>query len=339
MSSMRWFVALLSFILTVGFSLPARAENVQTQSVSSGPPVVQLTLWRGNAPEANESLLFIARAYDPDGGEIASYNFNFGDGSTISGSAFRRIHKYSAGNYTATVSVTDDEGDVSSASVGVGVADDQSPQRLSAMADANRLDAFLGTGIIFQGTDWPRVRDNTSQGGGVRSYQWDFGDGTTADTSSAMHAYSSPGTYIASFTVTDHDGENATGTITVRVHGGTANSNWFDLLPRFEETVHGDLLTIDLEKVGPGVPSTWQVLYVSPAMGRRSDPSFLADGVSPGEFNGPVHDWNSSGPNSFVVESTRDPIGDTLFYHIIIEVRNGSRVEHEKVIVSVKHAG
>jgi hypothetical protein len=53
---------------------------------------------------------------------------------------------------------------------------------------------------------------------GVVSYEWDFGDGTTADGITATHVYSSPGTYNAQLTIKDAAGNTATSNILVTVH-------------------------------------------------------------------------------------------------------------------------
>ena len=44
------------------------------------------------------------------------------------------------------------------------------------------------------------------------SYAWDFGDGTTATGQTAVHTYTTPGTYTIKVTVTDSLGETASAT-------------------------------------------------------------------------------------------------------------------------------
>ncbi len=51
--------------------------------------------------------------------------------------------------------------------------------------------------------------------GSIVSYQWNFGDGTTASGSTASRTYTAPGTYTVTLTVTDDDG--ATGTAAAQV--------------------------------------------------------------------------------------------------------------------------
>ncbi len=45
--------------------------------------------------------------------------------------------------------------------------------------------------------------------GTIVQYQWDFGDGWTAQGASTSHTYTAPGIYLATLTVTDDDGEQA----------------------------------------------------------------------------------------------------------------------------------
>jgi len=49
------------------------------------------------------------------------------------------------------------------------------------------------------------------------SYEWDFGDGSTATGPTPAHTYDSPGSYTATLTVTDAAGNTATDTVTVAV--------------------------------------------------------------------------------------------------------------------------
>lgn len=48
--------------------------------------------------------------------------------------------------------------------------------------------------------------------GTIVSYEWDFGDGTTATGPTATHTYAAPGTYTVTLTVTDDDGLTDTAT-------------------------------------------------------------------------------------------------------------------------------
>ncbi|WP_257298585.1 PKD domain-containing protein [Haloarchaeobius sp. FL176] len=59
---------------------------------------------------------------------------------------------------------------------------------------------------------------STDVDGSVSSYEWTFGDGTTATGATASHSYSQPGTYTVTLTVTDGDGltDTTTRTVTVR---------------------------------------------------------------------------------------------------------------------------
>jgi PKD repeat protein len=60
-------------------------------------------------------------SYDPDGGPIEHYHWNFGDGSTGSGAT--TVHSYdSSGSYTVSLTVTDDDGEVSEASTSATVS-------------------------------------------------------------------------------------------------------------------------------------------------------------------------------------------------------------------------
>ena len=67
--------------------------------------------------EASPNITFNASlSYDPDGGKIISYQWNFGDGSAASGRIVE--HAYSeVRDYPVQLTVTDDEGNVSSRSI------------------------------------------------------------------------------------------------------------------------------------------------------------------------------------------------------------------------------
>src|SRR5439155_1130025 len=90
-----------------------------TAPTANQPPVARLTVTpsSGTAPlavTANASA-----SSDPDG-TVTSYRFDFGDGTVVGPqAAATATHTYAAGQWTATVQVTDDKGATASASVAV----------------------------------------------------------------------------------------------------------------------------------------------------------------------------------------------------------------------------
>jgi X-Pro dipeptidyl-peptidase len=68
--------------------------------------------------------------------------------------------------------------------------------------------------------------ESSDPDGWIASYEWAFGDGTTATGETASHAYDDPGEYAVELTVEDDTGRSATATTTVTVgeddgNGGT----------------------------------------------------------------------------------------------------------------------
>jgi hypothetical protein len=68
----------------------------------------------------------------------------------------------------------------------------------------------VNTTVLFDGT-------NSTDDLGITSYEWDFGDGTTATGVKPTHAFTSPGNYTIELTVTDQSGNTDTDTTTVTV--------------------------------------------------------------------------------------------------------------------------
>ena len=147
---------------------------------------------------------------DPDG-DTLTYTWNFGDGSMGSGAT--PSHTYTApGQYTATLTVTDAFGNDSTASQTIFVGDTtQSP-----VAGFTASPSSGGTPLTVSFN----AAASTDPDGSIVSYAWSFGDGGTGSGSTALHTYSSQGTYTATLTVTDDSGLTSTSSQTIVVIDG-----------------------------------------------------------------------------------------------------------------------
>lgn len=176
--------------------------SVLINSNANQAPVVRAVA----TPSSGKAPLVVAfssaGSSDPDD-SIASYEWDFGDGSATS-SAANPSHTYVLGSYTATLTLTDQEGLTSSKQVNVVALENQVPV---AVAGANK-----SSGLV------PATVDFTSAGsldpdGDIASYSWNFGDGSDLSTeANPTHTYTSAGTYTATLTVADAEGQIATAT-------------------------------------------------------------------------------------------------------------------------------
>ena len=146
-------------------------------------------------------------------GTIASRSLDFGDGSPTS-SATTVGHTYtSAGTYTATLTVTDDNGATDSATKTITVVDNAAPTASAHATPSSGTGPTLAVSFTSTGS--------TDSDGTIASYAWDFGDTGSASTASASHTYTAFGDYTAVLTVTDDNGATGTSSVVVHVTGAT----------------------------------------------------------------------------------------------------------------------
>ena len=138
-----------------------------------------------------------------------TYAWNFGDGTTASGT-LNPTHTYqSAGTYTAELTVTDALGiaAMSTLTVTVNGSSTSSP----TVSAGSPLTVNAGSAVTFS---------QATESGGTApfTYSWSFGDGTNQSGSlNPSHTYANPGSDTATVTVTDANNLTSTSSVVVTV--------------------------------------------------------------------------------------------------------------------------
>lgn len=187
-----------------------------TVTVVNQAPVAAFTL----APA--EGAVPLTVAFDGRGssdvdGSITTYAWDFGEGSTATGEQVN--HEFTvAGDYTVTLTVTDDTGVSTSVAQVVTVREAQV---------ANRAPTVTVAASPFQG-DAPLevvlVATASDPDGDALSFAWDLGDGGRREgDASVSYNYASPGTFTATVTVTDGRGGRAEASVDVTVNQVATN--------------------------------------------------------------------------------------------------------------------
>ncbi len=163
---------------------------------------VEATIDCATSLEVGQAGTFTGFVNDDATGPL-TYAWDFGDGASSAGLV--ATHSYSAaGTYTVTFTATGpNNSDTETCLVTVNAAE---PPVLSACA-ARPMTANVGETVNFSAT---------ATGARPLTFAWNFGDGTTANTLNATHAYNEVGTYNVTLTATNETGTD-TCTLTVTV--------------------------------------------------------------------------------------------------------------------------
>jgi parallel beta-helix repeat protein len=172
----------------------ANQSSSSTKTISAGSPPVASFVASPTAGRAPLTVNFDASSsYDPDG-TIASYSWNFGDGSSGSG----KIVSYTytkEGTFTATLTVKDDISLEGKTSQEIKIS---STNVIASFTTSTRKgEAPLS--VTFDASGSKPSDDN----GKITSYVWDFGDGTGDSGIKVSHTYAKTGKFIATLKVTD----------------------------------------------------------------------------------------------------------------------------------------
>lgn len=155
--------------------------------------------------DVGQQVTFADTSTDSDG-NVVQFVWDFGDGETATGQTV--MHSYSSsGTFLVQHSITDDQGLSGNCTpVSVTVGETTAPPTCSFTFNTP-------TASFITSFDASASTDNDEGGASIVSYQWDFGDGqsTTTSNPNVSHDYSSAGagTYSASVTVVDDEGETS----------------------------------------------------------------------------------------------------------------------------------
>jgi PKD repeat protein len=184
----------------------AAATLLVAQVVLAVPPTADFGISDTTPTRVVDSVTFTATATDQDGDTIASYNWDFGDGTTTTSQEPAVSHIYPAstslGQKTVRLTVTDSAGETSSPPVEKQLEVVNAPPTASVSCSPETVQPNQATSCSSSGSGDPD---------GPVTYAWDidgdgFDDGSGA---SPEFSFATPGARTVRLRVTDADGATA----------------------------------------------------------------------------------------------------------------------------------
>ena len=190
-------------------------RTITVNLVASAPanqPPVSVFVYSPSVPAVGEWVQFNGSASTDPNGTIASYAWNFGDGTTSIGPVI--WHRFpSGGSFTVALTVTDNLGAPTTSSQVVHVGAVNQPP-VAAFSNDPTV-GTPGSWMQFDGSA------STDPDGMITTYAWNFGDGANGTGSVIWHQYASVGSFAVTLTVTDNLGTSTSLMRTIQV--GTTN--------------------------------------------------------------------------------------------------------------------
>jgi PKD repeat protein len=193
-------------ILTIGDNKGARVLTRINITVIDRAPAAVVS---ADKVEVNtlEFVSFDSKgSFDPDG-QIQSYHWDFGDGTTSE--AIAPKHTFAkAGTYTVNLTVTDEAGQNASATISIKVLNRLPKAEIRADKMVSETDEVINFTAMY----------SSDEDGTLVSYNWDFGDGATAEGMNVSHNFSKADSYtVELYVVDDDDGSSTVVSVTIKV--------------------------------------------------------------------------------------------------------------------------
>ena len=174
---------------------------VGLQACGGGDEAISVSL---NTPVVNDKRVNLSASFE---GSPEEFFWEFGDGADATTTAPSSSHEYAqSGNYT--VNVTARKGDKESvASAQVTIEQIEQTATLTATPTSGPAPLTVQFSSTLSGENPAGVTE-----------EYDFGNGIRAGPgASVRHTYQDPGTYQATVTITDNDGQTAAESVTITV--------------------------------------------------------------------------------------------------------------------------
>jgi len=203
-----------TYVVTLNVTDNNELSNTTSQDVMVGnrPPNATFTE-SAETVYTGEIITFNASdSYDPDG-DITSYFWEFGDGTNAADVTTE--HSYPLeGNYTVTLTVTDDD-NATDTTTAIKTVLNRPPVAIftqnATIVDIDELIRFDAFGSY-------------DHDGSILGYFWDFGDGTNVTMCVLLgHAYTEDGNYTVTLTVVDNNGASSSVSTMITVN---SSSGW-----------------------------------------------------------------------------------------------------------------
>jgi len=183
-----------AYTVTLTTTDDLNVSNTVSETIIAGPFTASPTV-----PAPGTAVTLTVPSLSGITGTITDYSWDFGDGTTQdTGTTPSATHTYSdRQDETVTLTITTSGSQTFSGTETIPVDDPPT----AAVDDASTIVGAPGQAVDFNGSS-----SDAESPGSIKTYTWDFGDGTTpvtANSPTTSHVYASVGIYQATLTVTD----------------------------------------------------------------------------------------------------------------------------------------